>query len=105
MNEMFKFYREHLHPLTPIQSFRRTLIWALQSNKYVLSWQFNLNGQMNWNATEANWRLAMDPRAAEDYDIVEAAAFVAESRTVRPGTWPNDIYVGKDFDDCVHVCS
>ena len=97
MNEMFKFYREHLHPLTPIPSFRHTLMWALQSNKYVLSWQFNFNGQMNWNATEANWRLAMDPRAAEDYDIVEAAAFVAESRTVRPGTWPNDIYVGKDF--------
>jgi hypothetical protein len=72
-------------------------MWALQSNKYVLSWQFNFNGQMNWNATEANWRLAMDPRASEDYDIVEAAAFVAESRTVRPGTWANDIYVGQDF--------
>ena len=97
MNEMFKFYREHLHPLTPMPSFRHTLMWALQSNKYVLSWQFNFNGQMNWNATEANWRLAMDPRAAEDYDIVEAAAFVAESRTVRPGTWANDIYVGQDF--------
>ena len=52
---------------------------------------------MNWNATEANWRLAMDPRVAEDYDIAEAAAFVAESRTVRPGTWSNDMYVGKDF--------
>ena len=97
MNEMFKFYREHLHPLTPIPSFRHTLMWALQSNKYVLCWQFNFNGQMNWNATEANWRLAMDPRASEDYDIVEAAAFVAESRTVRPGTWANDIYVGQDF--------
>ena len=55
--------------------------------------QFNFNGQMNWNATEANWRLAMDPRAAEDYGTIEAAAFVAESRTVRPGTWPNGIYV------------
>ena len=52
---------------------------------------------MNWNATEANWRLAMDPRAAEDCVVVEAAAFVAESRTVRPGTWANGIYVGKDF--------
>ena len=31
------------------------------------------------------------------YGIVEAAAFVAESRTVKPGTWPNGIYVGKDF--------
>ena len=52
---------------------------------------------MNWNATQANWQLAMDPRAAEDYDIVEAAAFVAESRTVRPGTWSNGIYIGKGF--------
>ena len=35
----------------------------------------------------------MDPRAAEDYGTIEAAAFVAESRTARPGTWPNGIYV------------
>jgi len=72
-------------------------MWALQSNKYVLSWQFNFNGQGSWNATEANWRLAMDPRAAEDYGIAEAATFVAESRTVRPGKWSNDMYVGKDL--------
>ena len=40
----------------------------------------------------------MDPRAAEDYDITEAAAFVAESRTARPGTWANGSYdVGKGF--------
>ena len=63
----------------------------------MLGWQFNFNGQMNWTATEANWRLAMDPRAAEDYDIIEAAAFVAESRTARPGTWANAIYVGTGF--------
>ena len=47
-NVMFKFYREHLHPLTPSPSFRHTPMWALlQSNKFVLSWQFNFNGQMN----------------------------------------------------------
>jgi len=101
MNEMFKFYREHLHPLTPILSFCHTLMWALQSNKkFVLYWQFNFNGQMNWTATEANWLLAMDPCAAEDYDIAEAAAFVAESRTARPGTWANGIYVGNDLWLC-----
>jgi hypothetical protein len=38
MNEMFNFYREHLHPLTPIPSFRHTLMWALQS------WSFGETG-------------------------------------------------------------
>ena len=31
MNEVFKFYREHLHPLNPFPSFRHTLMWAMQS--------------------------------------------------------------------------
>ena len=28
MNEVFKFYREHLYPITPIPSFRHCLMWA-----------------------------------------------------------------------------
>ena len=28
MNEVFKFYREHLYPIQPVPSFERTLQWA-----------------------------------------------------------------------------
>ena len=42
--EMFKFYKEHLHPLSPIPSFRHMLMWALQSSLYVMDWQFSFNG-------------------------------------------------------------
>ena len=91
MNEVFKFYREHLHPLNPIPSFRHTLMWAMQSQKYVLSWQFSFSGQMNWTAAEANWLLIMDPTAASKHDVIESAVFIsAERRGARPGTWADD---------------
>ena len=75
MNEAFEFYREHLHPLNPIPSFRHTAMWAMQSQTYVLSWQFSFSGQMNWSAAEANWLLIMDPTAASKYDAIESAVF------------------------------
>ena len=52
-NEMFKFYREHLHPLEA-PSFRHTLQWALQTDKYVLNWQFDFGTQLNLAAVEAS---------------------------------------------------
>ena len=33
---MFKFYKEHLHPLPSIPSLRHMLMWALQSSLYVM---------------------------------------------------------------------
>ena len=96
-HEIYKFYKEHLYPLQPIPSFRHTLMWALQSQKYIMCWQFSFNGQMNWTAAEANWRLLMDPTAAMKYDIVEAAAFMSKDRTGRPPEWANDDYTGLDF--------
>ena len=98
MNEMFKFYREHLHPLNSFPSFRHTLMWAMQSQKCVLSWQFSFSGQMNWIAAEANWRLVMDPTAASKYDVIEAAAVISAGRRgARPGTLADDEYTGIDF--------
>ena len=71
---------------------------------YVMSWQFSFSGQLNWVAAEANWRLLMEPSAATDYEIVEAACFVGEHRGGRPGTWADDPYVGKAWADvCMNV--
>ena len=44
--EKFKFYKEHLHPLSPIPSLRHMLMWSLQSSMYVVGWQFSFNGQL-----------------------------------------------------------
>ena len=97
--EMFKFYKEHLHPLSPIPSLRHMLMWALQSSMYIMGWQFSFNGQLNWSAAEANWRLVMDPLAATNYETVEAACFVSEHRGGRPGAWADDVYTGVSWAD------
>ena len=97
--EMFKFYKEHLHPLSPVPSLRHMLMWALQSSMYLMGWQFSFNGQLNWSAAEANWRLVMDPLAATNYRIVEAACFVGEHRGGRPGPWAEDVYTGVPWAD------
>ena len=97
--EMFKFYKEHLHPLSPIPSLRHMLMWALQSSMYVMGWQFSFNGQLNWTAAEANWRLLMEPIAATNYEIIEAACFVGEHRGGRPGPWADDVYTGVSWAD------
>ena len=54
----------------------------------------SFNGQLNWIAAEANWRLLMEPSAAMNYEISEAACFVQEHRGGRPSEWANDIYTG-----------
>ena len=97
--EMFKFYKEHLHPLSPIPSLRHMLMWSLQSSMYVMGWQFSFNGQLNWTAAEANWRLLMEPIAATNYEIIEAACFVGEHRGGRPGPWADDVYTGVSWTD------
>ena len=74
-------------------------MWALQSSLYVMGWQFSFNGQLNWTAAEANWRLLMEPSAATDYEIIEAACFVGEHRGGRPGPWSDDVYTGVSWDD------
>ena len=94
---MFKFYRAHLHP-PEAPSFRNTLQWALQTDKYVLNWQFDFGTQLNLCAVEASWRLALDSSAAKDMAIVEAAAFVPEKRGVAPGSWADGMYTGLSFD-------
>ena len=38
---------------------------GLQTGGYCLNWQFDFNTQMHWSAVEANWQLAVNPRAAE----------------------------------------
>ena len=45
-------------------------------------------------AAEANWRLLMEPVAATNYGIIEAACFVGEHRGGRPGPWAGDVYTG-----------
>jgi len=97
--EMFKFYKEHLHPLSPVPSLRHMLMWALQSSMYLMAWQFSFNGKLNWSAAEANWRLVMDPLAATNYEIVESACFVGEHRGGRPGAWADDVYTGVSWAD------
>ena len=52
---------------------------------------------MNWSAAEANWQLAVNPMAAEEYAIVEAAAFRSEKQCERPGDWADDEYAGVAF--------
>ena len=53
-NEIFKFYREHLRPISPAPSFRHCLQWALQTQKYYLNWRFDFTHQLNFAAVEAN---------------------------------------------------
>ena len=101
-SEMFKFYREHLHPLEA-PSFRRFAtpcngLCALQTGKYVLNWQFDFGTQLNLCAVEASWRLALDSSAAKDMAIAEAAAFVPEKRGVAPGSWADGNCTGLPFD-------
>ena len=86
-NEIFKFYREHLHPISPAPSFRHCLQWALQTQKFYLNWQFDFTHQLNFAAVEANWRLAVDPHAGDNLDIVISAAFAPEKRGQPPGPW------------------
>ena len=70
----------------------------MQSQKYVLSWQFSFSGQMNWTTAEANWLLVMDPTAASKYDVIESAVFITDDkRGARPGSWADDEYTGIDF--------
>ena len=82
--EMFKFYKEHLHPLSPIPSLRHMLMWPLQSSMYVVGWQFSFNGQLNWTDAEANWRLLMEPVAATTMKLsrplASSASIVAGDR-------------------------
>ena len=75
------------------------LMWALRSSMYLMGWQFSFNGQLNWSAAEANWRLVMVPLAATNYEIVEAACFVGEHRGGRPGAWADDVYTGVSWAD------
>jgi len=89
-NEIFKFYREHLHPISPAPSFRHCLQWALQTQKYYLNWQFDFTHQLNFAAVEANWRLAVDPHAGDNLGIVISAAFAPEKRGQPPGPWAFD---------------
>ena len=95
--EMFKFYREHLYPLEA-PSFRHTLQWALQTDRYILNWQFDFGTQLHWSAVEANWQLSLASSCASNIEIVEAAAFVPERRGARPGAWADDKYTGMSFD-------
>ena len=74
-------------------------MWALQSSMYVMSWQFSFSGQLNWIAAEAKWRLLMEPNAATDYEIAEAACFVGEHRGGRPRPWADDAYTGTSWAD------
>ena len=94
---MFKFDKEHLHPLSPIPPLRHMLMWAIQSSCYVMGWSFSFNGQLNWIAAEANWRFLMEPSAAMDYGIIDAACFVQAHRGGRPGEWVSGIYTGKSW--------
>ena len=102
MNEVFKFYREHLYPITPIPSFRHCLMWALQSKLYTMNWQFNFHNQLNWAAAEANWQLNTDTDAVfsgnAKYDIVMAACFVGRTRHDSPGDLGEDCYLNVPFD-------
>ena len=75
---------------------------GLQTGGYCLNWQFDFNTQMNWSAVEANWQLAVNPRAAENYAVVEAAAFRSEKPCQRPGDWADDEYTGVAFSS---VCT
>ena len=64
---------------------------------YVMSWQDSFNGQLNWIAAEATWRLLMKSSAATDNEIVEAACFVGEHLGWRPRPWADDPYTGASW--------
>ena len=101
MNEVFKFYREHLYPTTPIPSFRHCLMWALQRKLYTMNLQFNFHNQLNWAAAEANWQLNTDTDAVFSGNakcgIVMAACFVGRTRHDEHGEWHGDCYLNIPF--------
>ena len=72
-------------------------MWALQSNQLTLNWQFDFTHQLDHAAVEANWQLAINPRAAGNIDILLAAAFAPEKRYTPPGAWALGSYGGVDF--------
>ena len=83
-------------------------MWALQSQQFTLNWQFDFTHQLNYAAVEANWRLALDPSAADKEDIVLAAAFAPEKCGTPPGDWHIDHYYGADFHTaraCEVICA
>ena len=41
----------------------------------------------------------MDPLAATNYEVIEAACFVSEHRGGRPGPWADDMYTGVSWAD------
>ena len=72
-------------------------MWALQSQQFALNWQFDFTHQLNYAAVEENWRLALDPKAADKVDIVFAAVFAPEKRGALPGEWSTGSYIGIGF--------
>ena len=67
------------------------------TQKYYLNWQFDFTHQLNFAAVEANWRLAVDPHAGDNLDIVISAAFAPEKRGQPPGPWAFDSYDDVSF--------
>ena len=96
MNQMYKFYKQTLHPLPADYekpNFKHVLLWALQTGEYSINWNFTFDKQLNWSATEAKWRLMLDAEEA-DWSMVQKLMFnTGENASDRhDGSWARDGY-------------
>ena len=73
MKQLYKFYKEHLHPIEPPPSFKLVLMWALQTGNYSINWNFYFGKQISYAAAEATWAIMLNANSAKDWDIVKAA--------------------------------
>ena len=103
MKTLFKFYQEYLSPLEPVPSFRHVLMWALQTGEYSINWNFITGRKISWAAAEATWRLMLDPTAAKDWDVVQAAmvnvGLKPEEEHKPLNEFMNDGYNSDQFDE------
>ena len=101
MKQMYKFYKEHLHPIEPPPSFRLVLMWALQTGQYSINWNFYFGKQISFAAAEATWAMMLNANKAKDWDIVKAALVdVGERAQERhvPADWCADNYEEDEFE-------
>ena len=73
MKQLYKFYKEHLHPIEPPPSFKLVLMWALQTGNYSINWNFYFGKQISYAAAEATWAIMLNANSAKDWDVVKAA--------------------------------
>ena len=74
-------------------------MWALQSDRFAINWNFLFGKQINWAAAEAAWVLSLDATRANDWELVKAAMVDTGTRGELNSLPQFDYEDGYDSDD------